>query len=280
MKLSPKFVLGMIALVFGGVALRIAYEAHKPRIGTRVLFVGNSITFVDNLPAVFAALSATNGYPVTTEMLVASGAGLADRVADASVAHLLDRQRFDFVVLQERGGALACAQLPPPALDYCESSKRAHVALGRLINAHGAQAVVLGTYQLAPDISRTLQANENAVAAAIGARSVPISDRLLRGMRQLPELDWLAADHMHPGHDLTLLDAIALYQAIFAAPPGTNAFTARAPIYDISAIVYDGSVAMSQQRIPAAINAYTYDSARIGEVLRIALEPAAAQSAP
>jgi hypothetical protein len=37
---------------------------------------------------------------------------------------------------------------------------------------------------------------------------------------------------------------------------------------------------MSQQRIPAAINAYTYDSARIGEVLRIALEPAAAQSAP
>jgi hypothetical protein len=48
--LSPKFVLSMIALVLGGVALRIAYEAHKPRIGTRVLFVGNSNTFVDKPP--------------------------------------------------------------------------------------------------------------------------------------------------------------------------------------------------------------------------------------
>ena len=154
MNSSPKFVLSMIALVLGGVALRLAYEAHKPFIGTRVLFVGNSITFVDNLPAVFAALAATNGYPVTTEMLVASGAGLADRVADASVARLLDQQRFDFVVLQERGGALACTRLPAPALDYCDSSRRAHVALGEVIKAHGARAVVLGTYQLTPDMSR------------------------------------------------------------------------------------------------------------------------------
>lgn len=272
MKLSPKFVLSMIALVLGGVGLRLAYETHKPLIGTRVLFVGNSITFVDNLPAVFAALSATNGYPVTTEMLVASGAGLADRVADASVARLLEQQRFDFVVLQERGGALACTQPPASALDYCDSSKRAHVALGQLIKAHGAKAVVLGTYQLVPDISRALQTNEKAVAAEIGALSVPISDRLLRGMRQLPELEWLATDHMHPGHDLTLLDAIALYQTIFGSPPGTDSITVRAPIYDISAIVYDGSVAMSRQRIPVSTNAYTYASARIRKVLRIELE--------
>ena len=153
------------------------------------------------------------------------------------------------------------------------------MALGEVIKAHGARAVVLGTYQLTPDMSRALQANENAVAAEIGALSVPISDRLLRGMRQLPELEWLAADHMHPGHDLTLLDAIALYQAIFGSPPGTDSITVRAPIYDISAVVYDGSVAMSRQRILASTNAYTYASARIRNVLRIALGPPVAEPA-
>jgi hypothetical protein len=273
MKPSPKFLLGMLALVLGVIVLRLVYETQKSLIGTRVLFVGNSLTFVDNLPAVFAALSAANGYPVATEMLVASGAGLADRVADSSVARLLEQQQFDFVVLQERGGALACALLPAPALDYCESSQRAHAALGQLIRAHGARAVMLGTYQLAPDVSKALQENENAMATAIGALNVPISDRLLRGTQQMPELEWLAADHMHPGHDLTLLNAIALYQAIFHLLPVPHAFSVHAPIYDISAIFYDGSVPVSRQRIPAAANAYMYDSARMAKVLKIAQNP-------
>lgn len=51
---------------------------------TRTLFVGNSLTYVGNLPAVFSALSSANGRTVTGDMIVRGGATLSQRVANGS----------------------------------------------------------------------------------------------------------------------------------------------------------------------------------------------------
>jgi len=49
-----------------------------------LLFVGNSLTYVGNLPAVLDALAAANGRTIASDMLVSGGATLSERVADGS----------------------------------------------------------------------------------------------------------------------------------------------------------------------------------------------------
>lgn len=52
----------------------------------RLLFVGNSLTYVGNLPAVYSALAIDNGHAVASDMIVRGGATLSQRVDDGSVA--------------------------------------------------------------------------------------------------------------------------------------------------------------------------------------------------
>ena len=90
----------LLVLLWAGAAFAAGESA------TRFLFVGNSLSYVGNLPAVFDALCRANGHAVHSEMLVEGGATLADRVQDASGAAHLVADHYDYLVLQERGGDL------------------------------------------------------------------------------------------------------------------------------------------------------------------------------
>src|SRR6266545_6669802 len=69
---------------------------------TRVLFVGNSYTYVNDLPAMFATLATSGGHSVETGMLAEGGATLADHAASADTAAMLASARWGVVVLQEQ----------------------------------------------------------------------------------------------------------------------------------------------------------------------------------
>jgi hypothetical protein len=60
-------------------------SADPPAATVRVLFLGNSITYVGNLPAVFASLCDASGHKCSVEMLVKGGAALRERVIDDSL---------------------------------------------------------------------------------------------------------------------------------------------------------------------------------------------------
>jgi len=266
MKVSRSLLLAALIIVVSSAGLRLGYEARKTRVGTRVLFVGNSFTFVNNLPAVFAALASANGFPVATDMLVRSGASLTDRIADTSLPRLLEKQHYDYVVLQERAGAVLCGQPHEKgSADPCGLSRQAHRQSADLARAHGAEPIVLGTYASA-ELAQAMQTNESFLAREVGATYIPIAERLVRAMQQAPELNWLAADGGHPGHDLTLLDAIALHQAIFRAPPKVGVVRVRGPIYDISTAIFT----LDWRQVPAAANEYTYDEQRVARVITLA----------
>jgi hypothetical protein len=267
MRISWKLLLAAGVLLAIAIGARIAYDANKLRVGMRVLFVGNSFTFVNNLPAVFAALSQDNGFPVETQMLVESGAALADRMADGSAARLLTRQHYDYLVLQERAGGVLCGQHEQGAPDGCEASRRAHHELADLARAHGAQPIVLGTYVPA-ELAQSLQINERFLAQEVGAIYVPIADKLSRATRELPEMTWLAADG-HPGSDLTLLEAVLLYRSIFSAVPKKSALTVHGPIFDISTAIFT----LDWTAVHATRNEQVYDATRVTKVVNLATRP-------
>ena len=75
--------LALLVAMFLAISCAAPERASPP---DRVLFVGNSLTYVGNVPAVFSALAEANGTPMPSDMIVKGGATLSERVADGSVA--------------------------------------------------------------------------------------------------------------------------------------------------------------------------------------------------
>ena len=195
----------------------------------RILFVGNSLTYVGNLPATFAAMANANGHRVHGAMLVQGGATLEQRVADGSVRRALADYRPTVLVLQERGGDLMCL----PDEHACTSSRQAIRTLAQAGRAAGAQVLLLGSYQSLPAASAAIVEGERDAATRAGIAYVEISETLRRLSGEAGSLAWHEADGMHPGPALTLLDAVQLYRSLFGASP-VRGFDVAAPIYTAS----------------------------------------------
>lgn len=200
---------------------------NPPSQSERVLFVGNSLTYVGNAPAVFSALAEANGKPIASDMIVTGGATLAQRVADGSVARALGERKYTALVLQERGGDLMCSFGP----DSCLRSRQAIKALTALAEQSGASVVLLGSYQAHPVASQRLIEAESAAAAEVGVPYIEVSEKLRRLRSAAPELTWFAPDGVHPGKELALLNAILVYQALHGSLPSPEPLTVMAPIY-------------------------------------------------
>lgn len=229
----------------------------------RILFVGNSLTYVGNLPATFAAMANANGHDVRSAMIVQGGATLAQRVADGSVQRALASYRPAILVLQERGGDLMCL----PDEEACRQSRQAIRALARAGREAGARVLLLGSYQSHPRASAAIVGNERAAATQAGIGYVEISESLRRLSAEASSLAWHDADGMHPGPALTLLDAIQLHRALFGAFP-TQGFEVAAPIYTpgsgLRAELRDaGAAAPRPAETPQGIR---HDSAMIGRL--------------
>ena len=193
----------------------------------RVLFIGNSLTYVGNVPAIYSTLAIANGHRVASDMIVQGGATLAQRVADGSAARALSAQKYTALVLQERGGDLICSFGP----ESCIESRAAIKILAKLAHNQGVRVVLLGTYQPNQSVSRILVQREVAAAGEAGITYVEVSEKLQQLRSVAPELEWFAADGVHPGKDLALLNAMLVHRALHGAFPKPDSFTVTAPIY-------------------------------------------------
>jgi hypothetical protein len=193
----------------------------EPRNETlHVLFVGNSLTYVGNLPGVFDGLSTVNGRPTSSDMLATGGATLTHWIEDGSVNRALSSKRYSYLVLQERGGDFACGFGP----EVCVNARRSLATLSKMARAHHVTPLLLGTYQEGAEASKEIVEAESKAARAVGMDYISVSERLRAARRALPDSQWFAPDGMHPGSELTLLDALLLYERIQSRRPSTIGF--------------------------------------------------------
>ncbi|WP_269791325.1 hypothetical protein [Stenotrophomonas sp. Iso1] len=223
-----------LCLILATLANALAAQAAQPE---KALFVGNSLIYVGNLPATFAAMSEANGQPVHSQMIVRGGATLSQRVADGSVQQAFSTQRPAILVLQEQGGTLLCM----PDKNACNQSQAAVTALSEMGRKNGARVFLLGSYQGHPRASVALVERESAAAKQADIPYVEISEALRSASTTAPDLQWFDADGGHPGPALTLLDAIQLYRAIHGRYP-ERGFTVDAPIYGTTSGLDDATL--------------------------------------
>lgn len=223
-------------------------QAQDP---VRVLFVGNSLTYAGNLPAVVDAFAATNGQLVQSDMIAKGGATLTQHLTDGSVESALLDKRYDYVVLQERGGDFICSFGPLS----CQDAEASLAQLTRLAEAHKAEVILLGTYQRLASVSVALVEAETAVARRLSITHIPVSAYFQAGVTSRHQAEWLNNDGTHPGHDLVLLNAMLLYRHLFGVVPDSNGFSVHAPMQGPS----------------SQIASHTYTADRVAVVLGIAV---------
>jgi hypothetical protein len=143
----------------------------------RVLFVGNSITYRNDLPAHFGAVAtAAHGARVEVEMIAGGGERIERHDARGVVQRELASGRYTALVLQEFGRGLVCDdQVARMGFD-CAASHAAHRALSDAARAQGVRVVLLGSYSKFDEDASALESAEHALAASIGAVHVGLGD--------------------------------------------------------------------------------------------------------
>lgn len=222
MPMRSKWLVVLFALscVFANDA---GAAAPKP---SRVLFVGNSVTYVGNLPAVVEALAANNGKSLQADMIAKGGATLTQWLDSGAVPKALQAGHYDYVVLQERGNDFACGFGP----QVCKNSRHALHALAAIVRSADAKPLLMGTYQVDHGASEALVAAESKAARSESMPYLDVSTRLNAGRERVPYDDWFAKAG-HPGHALVLLEAVLLYQQLYGGLPEAKPLEVRAPMF-------------------------------------------------
>jgi hypothetical protein len=190
----------------------------------RILFIGNSYTYVNDLPGTFRGLACSGGYKVETGMAASGGWTLADHVASADTQKLLSSQKWDYVVLQEQSETPAVATWRDGTM---------YPAVRSLVNTiadGGAEPILLLTWghqDGLPDsgmadyaaMQRALDEGYNGIAGQLHIRVALVGRVWQAAVDQSLALDLWQSDGSHPAKDGTYLVACTLYAEIFQASP-------------------------------------------------------------
>lgn len=217
-------------LLSAGAAVGHAAPAGTTPEPVRVLFVGNSLTYGNNLPRMVQAIAASQdtGPRIETVTYAIPGAELDTLWDEDHAAAALRKGGFDVVVLQERGGVLACMAMNrrDPA---CRRSERAHRRFAELAAEHGARVLLFAAWppltsrdlndpQHRDAVKETTMRSYQVLARLLGNDAAPVAvvpavvalvD--LAGSRDAPEV---LADGVHPTVAASLTIAAQLYNAI------------------------------------------------------------------
>jgi hypothetical protein len=205
----------------------------------RVLFIGNSHTFVNDLPSALCDMGAASHPPIplTVTEVVAPGYTLAQHLHEGSAARVIEGFRWTWVVLQEQ------SQTPLLDQDGFTKSVRAFDALIR--RAHAKTALfALPPRRDAHQDADAVQASYERVAAEVGAMVVPVGKAWMRAMAARPDVDLYQPDGYHPRPPGTYIGACVFYKMI----------TGRTPLglpSHVGSITLDTSLATTLQQVAA-----------------------------
>ena len=238
-------VLGLVAysgLVHVGLARSLLAPtlsgdlelARSDRPGLRVLFVGNSFTFKNSLPALVHDLAAGDpgARPIFSVEYAAPGWSLHQADRDSGLARLLREVKWDVVVLQEKSWLLSY-----PEEQWRRSTYPFARDLHEKISAAGARTVLFMTWGYAlgdrwnepHDTYAAMQARlatgYSRLGLELGVRVAPAGLAWAEALRRDPGLDLWADDGKHPGRSGSYLAACEFYAQLTGRDPSRSAFT-------------------------------------------------------
>jgi hypothetical protein len=184
----------------------------------KVLFVGNSYTYVNNLPQIVEQLSlvANESRPLETKMVAVGGATLQNLWDSGQVVQLLRQERWNYVVLQEQ------SLLPISNPEVMHKYVR---LFDSEITRVGARTILFLTWgrRNRPDTQRRITEAYLAIAREIHAVVAPVGLAWETVRKEYPALSLYDQDDSHPTRLGTYLTACVFYVVFYGkSPEGLN----------------------------------------------------------
>lgn len=99
-------------LLFTTFTVGLSSASNAQSTPLKVLFIGNSITYFNDMPLLFESMAEDQGHPVEVSMYAPGGTGFVNHYVDPNVHTLLSSTVWDIVVLQPGSGESAGASYP------------------------------------------------------------------------------------------------------------------------------------------------------------------------
>ncbi len=183
----------------------------------RVLFVGNSYTYFNDLPGLFRDVAKAGGVAVRVGSVATAAAKLADHLAKGRVARALEQESWDWVVLQEQStlGTNRFHQGRAVIHDL-QAFEKSAAALIDLVHESGAQPAMLLTWarRQAPANQAVLNEAIVRVASEAGAVVVPAGPAWREALEAWAPLPLYQSDGAHPAPAGTYLVAYTLLRTL------------------------------------------------------------------
>lgn len=211
----------------------------------RILFIGNSYTYYNDLPHIFEKLALDSALDVTVDSVTRGGWFLhkyldVENEHAAKLRELVSRQHYDVCVLQEQSlapaigfpvfqdGVMRITQFLSSAADrfvlYATwGRKEGHPALAE----HGLSTV---------SMMEALEESYCRIGGRIGADVALVGRNFASVQKALPDLELYDPDRTHPSYAGSCVAALTLYRCIFGGLP-TDTGSLRLDKADLEAIL-------------------------------------------
>ena len=209
-----------------GPATQTALPAptDTPEAVIRVLFLGNSYTYGNDMPELFAELARSGGHDVEVDMLAEGGLRLSDHAQSMETLARLTSKRWTFVVLQEQ------SQIPALQVYRNREMYPAARQLVSDIRQRGATPLFFLTWahrdgwpeQGMDDfesMQKQITEGYTEIAQELDVPVAPVGSAWLMAVQEYPELNLWRDDGSHPRKQGSYLAACVIYATVFQESP-------------------------------------------------------------
>lgn len=190
----------------------------------QILFIGNSYTFYNDLPAMLEKLARAGGHRVRTAMVAEGGWTLDDHDQSPQTTETLEQHEWEYVVLQEQ------SVIPSDPARREAKMYPAVRALNTDIMGASASTILFLTWGRRDGLPESGFADFNAMQTALtmgyagiadelDVRVSPVGEAWAKAIEQDSQIELWQADGSHPSEAGSYLAACVFYAVIFQESP-------------------------------------------------------------
>jgi hypothetical protein len=205
---------GRVARALSGLVLMVlgcgagASTEPLPSGGYHVLFIGNSLTYTNDLPGTVEQIAALAGDTIRTRSVALPDFALIDHVKGLSDAvQVLQREKWDFVVLQQGPSALPVSR---------DTLVLATQLFDPYIKSAGAKSAQFMTWPASNRLTAfdSVLASSQLAARAVGGVVFPAGKAWTTAWATDKSLGFYGFDGYHPSELGTFMSALVIYEGI------------------------------------------------------------------
>lgn len=222
-KRVKKSIRNIILILWAFLSLSSSAILQGTETPLRVLFIGNSYTYFNNLPGVLAEFGKSGGGPqIETDMVVAGGFTLKQHFEGTRAVPKIREGNWDYVVLQEQSTLGRSKYINgKPTINSPETFHENVRLLHEEITKSGGKTVLMLTWarKSTPQHQATLTNAYMTIGMELGVRVAPVGLVWKEVHERNKDIELYMEDGSHPTPQGTYLAACVLYTTITGKSP-------------------------------------------------------------